>query len=70
MELPKFKYNPNAYKLDLFKEIEGVCSICVQRRNMKLSDPKKIVLSDIYLDASSVENIDCMRISIKYLIKL
>lgn len=41
MELPKFKYNPNAYKLDLFKEIEGVCSICVQRRNMKLSDQKK-----------------------------
>lgn len=41
MELPKFKYNPNVYKLDLFKEIEGICSICVQRRNMKLSDQKK-----------------------------
>lgn len=35
MKLPKFKYNPNAYELDLFDKIEGFCSICQQKRNLK-----------------------------------
>lgn len=35
MELPKFKYSPNAYSLDLFKEVDGVCSICNEQRNLK-----------------------------------
>ncbi len=35
MELPKFKYSPNAYNLDLFVEKEGVCSVCNEKRNLK-----------------------------------
>ena len=35
MELPKFKYNPNAYELDLFEEKEGICSVCNEKRNLK-----------------------------------
>lgn len=35
MELPKFKYSPNAYELDLFEKTEGICSICNQKRNIK-----------------------------------
>ncbi len=35
MELPKFKYSPNAYSLDLFKEVDGLCSICNEQRNLK-----------------------------------
>jgi len=35
MELPKFKYSPNAYKLDLFEEKEGICSVCKEKRNLK-----------------------------------
>jgi uncharacterized protein CbrC (UPF0167 family) len=35
MELPKFKYSPNAYKIDVFKEEEGECSICNQQRSLK-----------------------------------
>jgi len=35
MELPKFRYSPNAYKLNLFKEVEGICSICGQPRKLK-----------------------------------
>ncbi|HRI27303.1 MAG TPA: CbrC family protein [Chitinophagales bacterium] len=35
MELPKFKYSPNAYNLDLFEEEEGTCSVCNQKRQLK-----------------------------------
>ena len=35
MELPKFKYSPNAYELDLFEEVDGICSICNEQRNLK-----------------------------------
>ena len=35
MELPTFKYSPNAYKLDIFKEEIGICSICNEKRNLK-----------------------------------
>ena len=35
MELPQFKYSPNAYELDLFEEKEGVCSVCKEKRNLK-----------------------------------
>ncbi len=35
MELPKFKYNPNAYTLDIFIEEEGICSVCSEKRNLK-----------------------------------
>ena len=35
MELPKFKYSPNAYNIDIFKEEEGACSICNQNREIK-----------------------------------
>jgi uncharacterized protein CbrC (UPF0167 family) len=35
MELPKFKYSPNAYKITVFKEEEGTCSICNQYRKIK-----------------------------------
>ena len=35
MELPKFKYSPNSYRIDVFKEEEGTCSICNQHRKIK-----------------------------------
>ena len=35
MELPNFKYSPNAFELDLFEKTEGFCSICEQKRNLK-----------------------------------
>lgn len=35
MELPKFKYSPNAYDLDLFETIEGTCSACNEQRQLK-----------------------------------
>jgi len=35
MDLPQFKYNPNAYKLGLFDEVNGICSVCDQERNLK-----------------------------------
>ncbi|AUC74948.1 CbrC family protein [Olleya sp. Bg11-27] len=35
MELPKFKYSPNAYELDLFDKIDGICSICEEKRSLK-----------------------------------
>ncbi len=35
MKLPEFKYSPNAYKLDLFVEEEGVCSVCNEHRTLK-----------------------------------
>lgn len=35
MNLPKFKYSPNAYKLDLFDAVEGICSVCEEKRQLK-----------------------------------
>ena len=35
MELPKFKYSPNAYELDIFENVEGVCSVCNENRQVK-----------------------------------
>jgi uncharacterized protein CbrC (UPF0167 family) len=35
MELPKFKYNPNVCKIDVFKKEEGICSVCGEKRNIK-----------------------------------
>ncbi|WP_418360248.1 CbrC family protein [Sphingobacterium detergens] len=35
MELPKFKYSPNAYKIDVFEDLEGKCSICEEQRSIR-----------------------------------
>lgn len=35
MELPKFKYSPNAYAIGVFDDVEGICSICNQSRKLK-----------------------------------
>lgn len=35
MELPEFKYSPNAYKIDVFEKEEGECSVCSQQRSLK-----------------------------------
>lgn len=35
MELPKFRYSPNAYQLDLFENTEGICSVCNEKRQIK-----------------------------------
>ena len=35
MELPKFRYSPNAYQINVFKEAEGICSVCNQSRNIR-----------------------------------
>jgi uncharacterized protein len=34
MDLPQFKYHPNAYKLDVFKKSKKVCQCCGQARGM------------------------------------
>ena len=39
MELPKFKYSPNAYKIGVFKEEKGICSVCGEKRNIKYTTP-------------------------------
>lgn len=35
MELPKFKYSPNAYSIGIFEQEEGVCSVCNEKRQIK-----------------------------------
>lgn len=35
MELPKFKYSQNAYNIDVFQNIEGICSTCNEERQIK-----------------------------------
>src|SRR5690349_5834359 len=35
MDLPKFKYSPNSYSIDVFTEEEGTCSSCSQHRNIR-----------------------------------
>ena len=35
MELPQFKYSPNAYKLNLFEKEEGICSVCNEERKLR-----------------------------------
>jgi uncharacterized protein CbrC (UPF0167 family) len=35
MELPQFRYSPNAYKIDVFEDTDGTCSVCNQQRNIK-----------------------------------
>ena len=35
MELPKFKYSPNAFNLDIFEKEDGICSVCNEKREIK-----------------------------------
>lgn len=35
MNYLQFKYHPNAYKLDLFVEEDGICSVCNEERSLK-----------------------------------
>ncbi|KQS88528.1 hypothetical protein ASG21_17065 [Chryseobacterium sp. Leaf394] len=35
MELPKFKYSSNAFELDIFENVEGTCSVCNEKRQIK-----------------------------------
>ena len=35
MQRPDFKFSPNAYAIDVFKEEAGVCDVCGQTRNLK-----------------------------------
>lgn len=35
MELPNFKYSPNAYDLDVFEHKEGICDVCNKKRDLK-----------------------------------
>jgi uncharacterized protein CbrC (UPF0167 family) len=39
MELPIFKYSPNAYQIDVFEEREGTCSVCSQPREIRYTGP-------------------------------
>lgn len=39
MDYPKFKYSPNAYKLDLFISEKGICSVCEKERELKYDGP-------------------------------
>ena len=35
MELPAFKYSPNAYNINVFKKEKGTCSICHEERDIR-----------------------------------
>ena len=35
MELPKFKFSPNAYNLNVFEKEDGVCSCCKENKALK-----------------------------------
>jgi len=35
MELPNFKYSPNAFNLDIFEKEDGICSVCNEKRQLK-----------------------------------
>ncbi len=35
MELPHFKYSPNAFSLNIFVEEEGICSACDEERTIR-----------------------------------
>lgn len=39
MQLPQFKYHPNAYQLDIFSQEKGVCSVCENSREIKYTGP-------------------------------
>ena len=49
MELPKFKYCPNAYKLDLFVKTEGTCSVCEEKRYLKYNSSFYSVVEPKYI---------------------
>lgn len=38
MKLPTFKYSPNAYNINVFQNIEGICSICNEERQIKYTN--------------------------------
>lgn len=56
MELPKFKYSPNAYELDLFKPIQGVCSVCNKQRNWKYVNSFYSIQAPDYICPWCIEN--------------
>ena len=39
LELPRFKYLPNAYELGLFTEEEFICDICKTDQNLRYNGP-------------------------------
>ncbi|OWY18177.1 hypothetical protein C7N43_27940 [Sphingobacteriales bacterium UPWRP_1] len=39
MNLPEFKYNPNALKLGIFEETDATCPVCNQQRGYRYTGP-------------------------------
>jgi uncharacterized protein len=56
MELPKFKYSPNAYELDVFEIENGICSCCNEERNLKYTGSFYSVEEPEYICAWCIEN--------------
>jgi uncharacterized protein len=56
MELPNFKYSPNAYELDIFEKKEGICSICEQTRNLKYTSSFYCTGNPEYICPWCIEN--------------
>ncbi len=49
MEKPQFKYSPNAYSINVFKEEKGVCSVCNKGREIKYTGSFYSVESPSYI---------------------
>lgn len=49
MELPKFKYSPNAYTLGMFENLEGICSVCNEKRILRYTSSFYSVVRPEYI---------------------
>jgi uncharacterized protein CbrC (UPF0167 family) len=64
METPKFKYSPNAYKINVLEKIEGTCSVCNQARTLKYTgsfysvDEPEYICPWCIADGSAAEKFD------------
>lgn len=56
MDYPQFKYHPNAYTLDLFEQVEGICDICNQARDLRYDGPFYSVDEPDYMCPWFIEN--------------
>ncbi len=56
MRLPHFKYNPNAYQLDIFIEEEGTCSVCHEKRSLKYNSSLYCVDNPEYICPFCIAN--------------
>lgn len=56
MELPKFKYSPNAYDIGVFEKEDGICSVCNEKRQLKYTSSFYSVEEPEYICPWCIEN--------------